>query len=237
MASPAQCLANAENAQHSTGPNTTEGKAKVAKNGVRHGLFTAYERLAPEQSERINQLLEELHLGFPQQCPAMEEIILRYALAKWRSDLYLEMEASFFSAAVVKELQNPETAALAEENGGNIVLGLALQHDSEGPRVFAKLLRYGSQVTRELNRTSDAYDAVVELLEPSEYKTKPIPPPRADHPRSETPEQSEPDVQTPRNAPCPCGSGAKYKRCCGIAAPAVTGEAQARIREIAGQGI
>jgi uncharacterized protein YecA (UPF0149 family) len=27
--------------------------------------------------------------------------------------------------------------------------------------------------------------------------------------------------QTPRNAECPCGSGAKYKRCCGKNAPAV----------------
>ncbi len=25
----------------------------------------------------------------------------------------------------------------------------------------------------------------------------------------------------PRGAPCPCGSGAKYKRCCGSNAPAV----------------
>ncbi|MBU4286455.1 MAG: SEC-C domain-containing protein, partial [Verrucomicrobia bacterium] len=24
-----------------------------------------------------------------------------------------------------------------------------------------------------------------------------------------------PKSQTPRNAPCPCGSGKKYKHCCG----------------------
>ena len=28
-------------------------------------------------------------------------------------------------------------------------------------------------------------------------------------------------TNTPRNAPCPCGSGTKYKRCCGTAAPPV----------------
>jgi len=32
-------------------------------------------------------------------------------------------------------------------------------------------------------------------------------------------------VQTPRGAPCPCGSGNKYKRCCGKDAPAVLGRA------------
>jgi hypothetical protein len=31
--------------------------------------------------------------------------------------------------------------------------------------------------------------------------------------------------QTPRNAPCPCGSGAKYKRCCGNPAAASLGKA------------
>jgi hypothetical protein len=31
----------------------------------------------------------------------------------------------------------------------------------------------------------------------------------------------KPPAATPRNAPCPCGSGAKYKRCCGKNAPPV----------------
>ena len=33
--------------------------------------------------------------------------------------------------------------------------------------------------------------------------------------------QNEPDGQTPRGAPCPCGSGLKFKRCCGKNAPPV----------------
>jgi len=38
---------------------------------------------------------------------------------------------------------------------------------------------------------------------------------------------TEPAVhkQMPRNAPCPCGSGAKYKRCCGKDAPPVLNRA------------
>ncbi len=48
------------------------------------------------------------------------------------------------------------------------------------------------------------------------------------------PPQSEPEspatpapATIPRSAPCPCGSGAKYKRCCGINAPAQLGAARA----------
>jgi AcrR family transcriptional regulator len=32
-------------------------------------------------------------------------------------------------------------------------------------------------------------------------------------------EQARREARTPRNAPCPCGSGVKFKRCCGRAAP------------------
>jgi hypothetical protein len=32
---------------------------------------------------------------------------------------------------------------------------------------------------------------------------------------------NEPNATTARNAPCPCGSGQKYKRCCGHNAPAI----------------
>lgn len=39
-----------------------------------------------------------------------------------------------------------------------------------------------------------------------------------DAPRSEGP-------NTPRNAPCPCNSGLKFKRCCGKNAPPVLGPA------------
>ncbi|MBS1828182.1 MAG: SEC-C domain-containing protein [Acidobacteria bacterium] len=39
-----------------------------------------------------------------------------------------------------------------------------------------------------------------------------------------TPETDE-QPQTPRNALCPCGSGNKYKRCCGKNAPPVLGRA------------
>ena len=61
MSTPAQCIANAANAQHSTGPKTLEGKAKIAANGVRHGLFAAYEHLSPSDSVRVNQFIDEMH--------------------------------------------------------------------------------------------------------------------------------------------------------------------------------
>jgi len=53
------------------------------------------------------------------------------------------------------------------------------------------------------------------FCEPTE--PPPPPPPAAPAPKSSF---CKPAPQTPRNAPCPCKSGAKYKRCCGKDAPA-----------------
>lgn len=42
-----------------------------------------------------------------------------------------------------------------------------------------------------------------------------------------TPESPQTEAQTPRSAPCPCGSGEKFKRCCGRGAPGVLHNARA----------
>ena len=64
MASEAQIEANRANAQKSTGPRTSEGKAKVAQNAVRHGLLAEQVVIAgedPGEYEFYRQaLIEEI---------------------------------------------------------------------------------------------------------------------------------------------------------------------------------
>ena len=146
MASPAQALANSQNAQHSTGPKTEAGKAKIAANGISHGLFTAYERLAPEAAERVNDLIARLRAAIPHRCDDHRDVVRDYALAIWRNELFRKMEASFFEAAVAFEVERPESAALVETYGENIVWGRALVHDAEGPNVLTKLMRYETRI-------------------------------------------------------------------------------------------
>jgi uncharacterized protein YecA (UPF0149 family) len=224
MATPAQCIANAGNAQFSTGPKTEEGKEKAAKNAVRHGLFAACERLAPADTARIEHFFEDLHAGIPAQSAAREFVIRQFAIAMWRSEICCGMEASFLNSAVADEAANPESAALTGESGKNNLLGRALRRDSEGPKVLPKILRYLSLVMKELHSASDAYQELIYLIAHQKTKTKPTSIPKAEAPQPETaapPESPESPVQTPRNAACPCGSGQKFKRCCGEGSPAV----------------
>ncbi len=61
-------------------------------------------------------------------------------------------------------------------------------------------------------------------LAPAAWKNKPNSPQAAPAPVpiARTPQTKPiPKPDTPRNSPCPCGSKLKYKRCCGIGAPAV----------------
>ena len=214
MSSPAQCLANAGNAKLSTGPKSAEGKAAVAKNSVRHGLFARYENLSPEHSARVDEYLELFHEGFPQQCDLYEYIIHQFAVANWRQENYYRMESAFFNAAVHQETQDPQSASRCEGADVTTILGYALIRDCKGPNVLAKLLRYKSQVSKELELARNAYGQVMGDITEEKNRAKPILPPQPEPALAEEP-------QPPRNAPCPCGSGIKYKRCCGMTAPAI----------------
>ncbi len=52
--------ANRRNARLSTGPRTAQGKARVARNTIKHGFFAAQQRWTPEQHREFAALLEGL---------------------------------------------------------------------------------------------------------------------------------------------------------------------------------
>ena len=60
MATPAQILANRENALHSTGPVTSEGKSRSAQNATKHGLTSKSVVLPNESEEEYDEFRDSL---------------------------------------------------------------------------------------------------------------------------------------------------------------------------------
>src|SRR6266498_1884952 len=60
MATLAQVTANQLNAQHSTGPVTQEGKARVAQNALRHGLTARHLVVREDEREEFTELRDSL---------------------------------------------------------------------------------------------------------------------------------------------------------------------------------
>jgi hypothetical protein len=83
MASPAQQLANAANAQRSTGPRTLEGKAVVSKNATKHCLSAGRAAVFPHEREEYGRFRVEL-LRSLAPVGALEEIVFeQLADAAW----------------------------------------------------------------------------------------------------------------------------------------------------------
>jgi hypothetical protein len=61
---PRRLDANRRNAARSTGPRTVEGKAKVARNGIKHGFFAAREKWTPRQQRDFEDTLAGLRDDF-----------------------------------------------------------------------------------------------------------------------------------------------------------------------------
>ena len=231
MATPAQAAANQTNAQHSTGPITTDGKATSSRNNLRHGFRSATVLLPGDDPAEYETLLAELTEHLDPADLTEERFTREMADAEWRLRRVRQQMESALSRHMAK---------LAEENSPMNPLhlqSLAVETLGQTGCSYATWLRYETKFERQYDRAYNAWSRYQDVRQRSskraadrvlEHVLAPFP--------GAAPEKSASNVQTPptqqdpaspveqtiaRNALCPCGSGDKYKRCCGRHAPPV----------------
>jgi hypothetical protein len=242
MATAAQIAANRQNAQLSTGPRTLEGKQNSARNAVVDRLFSAPGNFVRpgEQSE-----WDEFNTAFLVDLAphgALETSIASELIrASWRLRRCSNVEATLAARLADPTLDPMEdTATISTQNSidrartqAQRIFDRALSNLQrlQTERLFRNeyfpegtpLTGFGvarlkeiipaiHKLPRDLTQDEAVDQTLTKLLRMTTLaSTKPVDP--------ATPKLAS--FCTPRNAPCPCGSGAKYKRCCGTDAPPV----------------
>ncbi len=162
MASEAQIAANRANAQRSTGPKTEEGKARVAQNGLKHGLCAKSAVLPGEERAGYEALLADLvALWRPTNGPELA-LVEEYAGCIWRLRRSCLVETGLLAVAWPRKMQemvderSPDGTVmdLAMETWG---LGLAF---SKAGKDLARLSLQESRVVRQRERVRKELEAL-----------------------------------------------------------------------------
>lgn len=97
---------------------------------------------------------------------------------------------------------------------GNYILGVARSY-GKGYHYEAATLSSGKEVKPEMQKLRIIYEYMSELYSNTPKVAEP-PKPVKSAPKPLLRPVATPQYQAPRNAPCPCGSGKKFKRCHGL---------------------
>jgi hypothetical protein len=112
MATAAQTSANQANAQHSTGPQTPEGKARVAQNAVSHGLTAKHLVFRDDEREQLAELESALAAELDPHGPTETVVFDQLLHAAWNLRRFGRIEAELSTGDAADFADGPNTAAL-----------------------------------------------------------------------------------------------------------------------------
>ena len=147
MSTAAQQQANKENAQHSTGPRTAEGKQRSSQNAIKHGLCSQDPLIPGEDPEAFQQHFCEIELDL-KPCSAIESnLVEQIADVSWRLKRLSRIEAAVITAFYDATAQQPRN----HDNDTDQLLGKALAHHNRLD-ALNRLSRYEAQLSRRYHR-------------------------------------------------------------------------------------
>jgi len=139
MASETQIAANRRNARKSTGPKSTDGKAAVARNALRHGLTAEQVVLFDEAGTDFAAYHAELRAALDPADAVDEALVERIVLCAWRLRRACRAEAGVIN----------DSAETFQRHGDTPELGASFAHAAWE---VATVARYETALDRALGR-------------------------------------------------------------------------------------
>ncbi|HVN28428.1 MAG TPA: hypothetical protein VMT64_08085 [Candidatus Binataceae bacterium] len=166
---PRRLAANRRNAARSTGPRTPEGKARVARNAIKHGFFAAATRWSSQQQRDLQTLYADLRDDFlpggigEESCVwTIADAYVRMAsLLRYENLAALEYHQQCdrdFDARVAAA-DSDETALLREHRDELRRAGL-WRPTIPGPRAAPAIIRYMGRLERTIRRATSELEAL-----------------------------------------------------------------------------
>ena len=177
MSSSAQIDANRANAQLSTGPVTPDGKARVSRNALKHGLTSQRLVVRPDEEEEFAALRDSLAAEIEPET-ALEAVAFDELLhAAWNLRRFRRLEAEA-SQGTLEDLKNPDTSALLDRLG---------RYQARAQRAYSRALAElrslqtnrclrGASMDHELAATLPALADIERLTKQSQWHLTPYQP-------------------------------------------------------------
>jgi hypothetical protein len=198
MATAAQIVSNRANALASTGPRTATGKHHSSANAITNGLFATHDLVRPNEQLEYAQLAAAYQADLNPQGALEETYAAAIIGASWRLRRCSLVEDRLSETSLVDPM---------EAEAGSDAARTQRSVDRARAQAFSILRRS----TVELRHLQTA--RTVNRLLHNQPLTHSV-----DSSSTNSASLCNPAQTVARNAQCPCGSGAKYKRCCGTAA-------------------
>ena len=159
MSSQQQIEANRLNAQKSTGPTTTEGRAAVRLNSLKYGLYAETLILPGEDPAAFETLLDRLDAEHQPATPTEEAFVSQIVMATWRRARIQRMEAAFYKNEHKKQIAHDNRGYAALDPIGRLAYIAETDSDRGPTSVLAGFTRYEARMessirnaTQELRR-------------------------------------------------------------------------------------
>jgi hypothetical protein len=156
MATPAQILANRDNAKLSTGPITAEGKLAASRNSTRHGLTSKQIVLPGEDPAEYDAVRESLFHDYAPSNETERTLVEEIAAGSWRLARARRHETAILKKLIGQDV-DPDTAFAT----------LFV----EKPKELARLLRYVTSIERAYYRALNKLEKLQKERAVEEQKT------------------------------------------------------------------